>query len=98
MAKGSSAARATRTTWTATAFPAEADLDDLDELIGRQLPEIPCDGIDQDGDLADVCEIDVDGDGAAGDWDCDDLDPEIGPGPGRSAATAPLARDQRRSR
>jgi hypothetical protein len=60
--------------------PAEADLDDLDELIGRQLPEIPCDGIDQDGDFADACEVDVDGDGAAGDWDCDDLDPEIGPG------------------
>lgn len=60
-------------------IPAEADIDDFDELVGRARPEILCDGLDQDGDLADRCEVDVDGDGAAGESDCDDLDPEVGP-------------------
>lgn len=59
--------------------PAEADVDDFNELVGAPRPEILCDGVDQDGDLADPCSVDVDLDGAVGEGDCDDLDPAIGP-------------------
>lgn len=59
--------------------PVEADLDDLDELVGAQRTEIPCDGIDEDGDLVDPCPPDVDGDGVRGEADCNDLDPDVGP-------------------
>ena len=38
--------------------------------------EIPCDGLDQDGDGNDLCETDADADGF-GSNDCDDSDPEV---------------------
>jgi hypothetical protein len=37
--------------------------------------EEPCNGIDEDGDGADNCPSDVDGDGTSADYDCDDRDP-----------------------
>lgn len=59
--------------------PSAVDVDDLDDAVGSAEREIPCDGVDQDGDLFDLCEADVDGDGASSRQDCDDLDRSIGP-------------------
>lgn len=38
-------------------------------------PEVQCNGIDEDGDGADYCSGDADGDGTFADHDCDDHDP-----------------------
>jgi hypothetical protein len=57
------------------------DCDDEDATIGRGLPEVPYDGVDQDCDGADL--VDVDGDGVPGGAegsDCDDESPFVGPG------------------
>lgn len=60
-------------------FPADVDRDDENPFVFPGASEVPCDGIDQDGDSVDPCPADVDGDGARADVDCDDLDPLIGP-------------------
>jgi hypothetical protein len=41
--------------------------------------EIPCNDVDEDGDGIDFCPVDMDGDGATNDVDCDDLDPVVSP-------------------
>ena len=63
----------------ADGVPAAVDLNDLDDSIGALETEVPCDGIDQDGDLVDPCPPDVDGDGVRSDHDCDDLDAAVSP-------------------
>lgn len=55
------------------------DLDDLDPDVGAVSDEIPCSGVDEDGDGVDPCPADMDGDGARADVDCDDLDATRGP-------------------
>jgi hypothetical protein len=59
--------------------PVGLDLDDQDELAGATVGEIPCNGLDEDGDLADACPVDADGDGVSSDLDCDDLDGRVSP-------------------
>ena len=59
-----------------------ADCDDLDPAAFPGANEVAYDGVDQDCDGLDLC--DVDGDGAlavvCGGGDCDDSNPSIGPG------------------
>src|SRR5262245_23900780 len=43
------------------------------------MPEIPCNGVDEDGDGFDFCLGDADGDGVPAPLDCNDLDPNISP-------------------
>ena len=60
----------------------DTDCDDTDAGAYPGAPETPYDGIDQDCDGADECDVDDDGHDAldcAGD-DCDDADEEINPG------------------
>lgn len=54
--------------------PARLDADDDDPDVGAPAIEIPCSGLDEDGDGFDHCPPDLDGDGARADVDCDDLD------------------------
>ncbi|MFH1463219.1 MAG: MopE-related protein [Pseudomonadota bacterium] len=60
----------------------DGDCDDGDASVYPGAPEIPCDGVDQDCDGADL--LDADGDGydsdAFGGTDCDDSDPAVHPG------------------
>ncbi|MFT6400239.1 MAG: sulfatase activating formylglycine-generating enzyme [Bradymonadia bacterium] len=50
----------------ATADLPATDCDDRDATIGRSIPEIPADGIDQNCDGREDCFIDADGDGISG--------------------------------
>lgn len=59
--------------------PADVDLDDHEELVGRTLPEVECNGFDEDGDGLDSCPVDHDGDGVRAALDCDDLDGLVSP-------------------
>jgi len=60
------------------------DCDDTDATIYPGATEVPYDGIDQDCDSADLCDVDEDGfdydGGACLGTDCDDSDADIGPG------------------
>jgi len=60
-------------------FAAAADPDDDDPRAFPGAPEVPCDGLDQDGDLIDDCPPDLDGDGVRANLDCDDGDPGVQP-------------------
>lgn len=55
------------------------DPDDNDPRVYPGAPDIPCDGLDEDGDGEDFCPPDEDGDGFRGESDCDDRDGTIGP-------------------
>lgn len=59
---------------------APGDCDDADPARGDNLPEIVCDGIDNDCRSGDCCTNDEDGDGFACRDDCDDTNQLIHPG------------------
>lgn len=55
------------------------DHDDENPLAHPGAYDIPCNGVDEDGDTVDDCPADADGDGVLVTHDCDDLDVRIGP-------------------
>lgn len=61
---------------------AENDMDDENRVLPAAF-EVPCNGVDDDGDGLDACSPDLDGDGVRADLDCDDGD----------SGTSPLAPD-----
>lgn len=56
---------------------ADVDPDDENGLVPGL--EVPCNGVDEDGDGIDACPPDADGDGVRADLDCDDGDPGVSP-------------------
>ena len=58
---------------------AEIDPDDEDDAIHPGADDVPCDGVDQDGDGRDPCTPDLDGDGYRAAQDCDDSDADVNP-------------------
>jgi hypothetical protein len=54
---------------------AKFDCDDHDPTKSPLLPDIRCNGVDENCNGQDEC--DVDGDGVLAAWDCDDHDPEV---------------------
>ena len=56
------------------------DCNDNDDQISPGATEVPCDGIDQDCDGLDACEVDADFDGYPISADCDDANDAIHPG------------------
>lgn len=55
------------------------DQDDENPFAHPGAYEMPCNGVDEDGDTVDDCPADADGDGVSVTHDCDDLDVRIGP-------------------